>query len=109
MASNVPDLVARYVAGAMAIEELEHELPDGWELDGASGDDREEALQIHGYVAEYFAGAIDAEGLRSRLAPFAAWRVERSYTASPLQFVPRSGAKQERAYGAGTSRLVGSA
>ena len=107
--SQVREAVARYLAGMISAGELEHVLPDGWDLDeSASDESRKGVLVVMGLIAEFMAGDLQEPELRKHLEPYAAWRVERRYSAGAVATAEAATPETEQAFGAGKSLLVGS-
>lgn len=107
--SEVRRLVSRYLSGLISVEELEHLLPDGWDLDEVGEDDaRLATFHVMGAVAEFTAGDISEGDLRSRLEPFAAWTVTRTYSRSEDELVAPTTPETKQVFAAGRRLPVGS-
>ena len=84
---SVADLVARYLANVVSVGELEHSLPDGWEIDHLDERHRVATLKVIGLVAEHSAGEIQEHELRDRLRPFAGWTLTTELGTRPVKTV----------------------
>ena len=69
MLNEIHDLVGRYLGDdAFSAEQLQTELPDGWELDRSGDRDaRRLVMLIMGNLAEFFNGDLAEDQLRERL------------------------------------------
>lgn len=74
--TSVRDLISRYVAGSITVDQLSDALPDGWDLDEA--DEPATAalvMLVVGYIAEYQLNRRSETQLREDLKREASWRV----------------------------------
>lgn len=89
--SFVRDLISRYVAASITVDELNHLLPDGWDLD-ESGDPvtKELVLRTVGYIADHHRDMLSEDEIRRELAPEVSWHVARVFEAvsPPLASAP---------------------
>jgi hypothetical protein len=80
---RVRDLIARYVAGIITLEQFDHGLPDGWDLDQISEPEaRRLVLLVMGYLADYGRENLSASELRQLLGAEASWHLERASEAA---------------------------
>jgi hypothetical protein len=68
MIDRIREIVARYLSGDISADELEVQLPDGWEMDRDGDEDaRRLVLRIIGYVAEFQNGDLNEADFVDRL------------------------------------------
>lgn len=80
--ASIRDLIARYVASLIDVDEFSDRLPDGWELDEANDSAATDvAMLAVGYLAGYQAGDRTEQELRALLAPEASWQLKGTFTA----------------------------
>ncbi len=100
--ASVRDLISRYVAASISVDELSDRLPDGWDLDEAGEPDATELLmRVVGYISEYQMGRRSESELRDALKGEASWLVERQFTTINQPVLTPDSETQARA-GAGT-------
>lgn len=93
--ASIRDLISRYLAREVDVDELNDHLPDGWELDEAGDPSATDlALFAIGYLAGYQSGDRDEEQLRSALAQLLSDTVLVEYPAEDLLTVLASRAAQ---------------
>lgn len=99
--SSVRDLISRYVAASITVDELSHRLPDGWDLDeGAEPDVKQLVLRTIGHIADYQRDVLSEDELRRILGRDASWHVARVFEGvslpqqtSPVETRVRAGAR----------------
>lgn len=78
--ASVRDLISRYVAESISVEDLSDGLPDGWDLDEANEPEvKRLVLKTVGRIADYQRNALSENELRSLLAPEISWHVKRVF------------------------------
>ena len=79
---KVRDLIARYSAGIITLEQLGQGLPDGWDLDRVNEREAKRlVLLVTGYFADYQRDNLSESELRRLLDAEASWHLERSSAA----------------------------
>ena len=104
--ASLRDLIARYVAVSISLDDLSRGLPDGWDMDQA--DDRKLrrlVLMTVGRIADVERDALTEEALRALLSPEASWHLETSLQAINPPLPPAQSLTEVRA-GAGTRSVA---
>lgn len=81
--TSVRDLISRYVAGLVTIDDLSDGLPDGWDLDAAREPDAKRLVLLTvGRISDYQREAVSLSDFVEALRGEASWHLERTLNAT---------------------------